>query len=102
MKITRVSAEADARLRDQPIADALQVLDTQGTCRIAIETDDGITGHGDIGFGRLLAAPAILAHLVNDELAPEALAPALEPVVQDQADHPRADLEGREPRAGDL
>ncbi len=70
MKITRVFAEAESRLRDAPAADAIQILDTNGTCRVTIETSDGVTGQGSIGFGRLLAAPAILAHLINDELAP--------------------------------
>jgi L-alanine-DL-glutamate epimerase-like enolase superfamily enzyme len=73
MKITRVSATFTSRMRDQVATDALQVLDTHGNCSIAIETDEGITGHGAIGFGRLLAAPGIVAHIVNDELAPEML-----------------------------
>ena len=54
----------------QALADALQTLDTHGTCRVTIETSDGITGTTTIGFGRLDAAPSILAHLINDELAP--------------------------------
>ena len=70
MKITRVSAVAESRMREIAIADALQTLDTHGVCRVTIETDEGITGQGEITFGRLLAAPAILAHLVNDELGP--------------------------------
>jgi len=70
MKITRVSAVAESRMREVAIADALQTLDTHGTCRVTIETGDGVTGHGEITFGRLPAAPAILAHLVNDELGP--------------------------------
>lgn len=69
MKITRVTADSTSRMRP-PITDALQVLDTTGNCRVTIETSEGITGHGDIGFGRLLHAPAILAHLINDELGP--------------------------------
>lgn len=51
--------------------DALQILDTHGECRVTIETSEGITGHGSIGFGRIDPAPAILAQLVNAELAPE-------------------------------
>lgn len=71
MKITRVVATAESRLRTEVATDAIQTLDTHGTCRVTIETDEGISGHGSIGFGRILAAPAILAHLVNDELGPE-------------------------------
>jgi L-alanine-DL-glutamate epimerase-like enolase superfamily enzyme len=70
VKITRVSAEGESRRRERPVRDALQTLDTHGTCRIKIETDDGVSGSGSIGFGRIDAAPAILAHIVNDELAP--------------------------------
>lgn len=70
MKITRVSASDESQRRAAPVADALQVLDTNGTCLVSIETDEGFVGKGAIGFGRLEAAPAVLAHLVNDELAP--------------------------------
>ncbi len=70
MKIQRVVAEASVQPRAEPIRDAIQVLDTRGFCRVTIETDDGMSGHGDIYFGRVAASPAILAHLVNEELAP--------------------------------
>jgi L-alanine-DL-glutamate epimerase-like enolase superfamily enzyme len=70
VKITRVVAEGESRRRERPVRDALQTLDTHGTCRVRIETDDGVSGSGSIGFGRLDAGPAILAHIVNDELAP--------------------------------
>jgi L-alanine-DL-glutamate epimerase-like enolase superfamily enzyme len=51
--------------------DALQWLDTTGTCRITIETDAGVCGESSIYFGRGAAAPGILAKLINEELAPE-------------------------------
>jgi L-alanine-DL-glutamate epimerase-like enolase superfamily enzyme len=70
MHITRVQATAVSRRRAEPLRDALQMLDTQGTCRVTVETSAGTTGTGEIFFGRLDAAPAILAHLINDELAP--------------------------------
>jgi L-alanine-DL-glutamate epimerase-like enolase superfamily enzyme len=70
LKITRVTAVGESRRRERPVRDALQVLDTHGTCTVTIETSEGISGQGSIGFGRLDAAPAILAHLINDELAP--------------------------------
>jgi L-alanine-DL-glutamate epimerase-like enolase superfamily enzyme len=73
LKITRVSATAESRRRSEPLRDALQSLDTQGTCTVMIETDEGITGHGSIFFGRLDAAPAILAQLIDDELVPAIL-----------------------------
>src|ERR687885_1049039 len=70
MRITRVQATSESRRRAEPLRDALQMLDTQGTCRVTVETSAGTTGTGEVFFGRLDAAPAILAHLINDELAP--------------------------------
>lgn len=70
MRITRVSAVAESDRRAAPVRDALQLLDTNGVCRVTIETSEGVTGVASIGFGRLDAAPGILAHLINDELAP--------------------------------
>ena len=70
MKITRVFATAESHRRAKPVRDALQALDTHGTCSVTIETNDGAVGTSSIGFGRIEAAPAILAHLINEELAP--------------------------------
>lgn len=70
MKITAVTAHAESRYRDQPMYDALQKLDTHGACRIAVETDAGISGQGTITFGRLDRAPAVLANLVEELFAP--------------------------------
>jgi L-alanine-DL-glutamate epimerase-like enolase superfamily enzyme len=71
MKITRVHATASSQRRDNPIRDALQTLDTRGTCEVLVETDEGITGHGSIYFGRVEKAPHTLAYLVNEVLGPE-------------------------------
>ena len=73
MKITRVTASAESRPRAAAPRDALQTLDTYGVCRVRVETSEGVTGESSIGFGRLGAAPAVLAHLVNDELGPAIL-----------------------------
>lgn len=70
MKITTVTATAESRRRANPIRDALQALDTDGICRVTIETSEGVTGRSTVFFGRGDAAPAILAHLINDELGP--------------------------------
>lgn len=70
MKITRLVVQAEARPRPHPVRDALQTLDTRGACRLTIETDTGVSGQASIGFGRLAAAPAVLAHLIEAELAP--------------------------------
>ncbi|MEP7191134.1 MAG: hypothetical protein ABI901_18230, partial [Roseiflexaceae bacterium] len=70
MKITNVTATAESRRRSNPIRDAIQSLDTDGACQIVIETSEGFTGSSKIFFGRGEQVPAILAHLINDELAP--------------------------------
>ena len=71
MKVTKVVATSDVQHRDEPMQDALQWLDTRGTCHITVETDQGVSGSSDIYFGRGAAAPGVLAKLVNEELAPE-------------------------------
>src|SRR5687767_7828476 len=71
MKITRVNAVASSQRRDKPIRDALQSLDTRGTCEISVETDEGVRGTGSIYFGRVEKAPHTLAYLVNEVLGPE-------------------------------
>ena len=76
MKITSVDVDfAVAQPRERPIRDALQLLDGGGTVRVRIHAQDGLadhlTGESSTGFGRLRAAPGILAQLIREELAPE-------------------------------
>ena len=71
LKITRVSAESTSKRRPKPVRDALQLLDTHGECVVTIETDAGVNGRGSITFGRLDAAPEILAAIINKELGPQ-------------------------------
>jgi L-alanine-DL-glutamate epimerase-like enolase superfamily enzyme len=71
MKITKVDVSWESRRRERPIADALQVLDTHGVTRVTVETDEGISGTGEITFGRGLATPQVLAALIEGELAPQ-------------------------------
>jgi len=72
MKIKSVVATYTVRERPaNPIRDALQVLDGGGSVHVTIETDDGLVGKSSTGFGRLRAAPGILAQIINEELAPE-------------------------------
>ena len=52
MKITAVSATAESRRRPTPIRDALQSLDTDGTCRVVIQTGEGVSGSSSTFFGR--------------------------------------------------
>jgi L-alanine-DL-glutamate epimerase-like enolase superfamily enzyme len=70
LKITNVTATAESRQRPHPIRDALQSLDTEGVCRVVIETSEGVTGRSAISIGRGDRTPDIVAHLINDELAP--------------------------------
>ena len=71
MKVTKVTATSEVQHRDEPMRDALQLLDTRGSCHITVETDQGVSGSSSIYFGRGAAAPGVLAKLVNEELAPE-------------------------------
>ena len=76
MKISRVVVTFDiAPSRARPLSDALQVLDGGGNINVRIEATDGIndvvTGTSSTGFGRLRSAPAILAKILEEELAPE-------------------------------
>jgi len=70
LKITNVTATAESRRRANPIHDALQSLDTEGACRVVIETSEGVKGRSTISIGRGERTPALLAHLINEELAP--------------------------------
>ncbi len=70
MRVTAVVATPRSHPRERPVRDALQTLDTEGACRVRIETSDGVTGQSVIGFGRLPAAPQIVAELINLELGP--------------------------------
>ncbi len=76
MKITNVEVTHEvAPPRARPIRDALQTLDGGGTVRVRIEAQDGISdvaaGTSSTSFGRLRAAPGVLAHLIKEELVPE-------------------------------
>jgi len=71
MKITRVTATAETAWKNAPIRDALQTLDTNGQVRVRIETDEGISGESSTYFGRVHAAPKVLALLIEEAMGPE-------------------------------
>lgn len=72
LKITSVAVSTIAApTRPNQIADALQVLDGGGGVTVWISTDSGIVGTSSTSFGRLRAAPGVLAKLIQDEIAPE-------------------------------
>ena len=71
MEIVDVGIDATESEPDsEPIEDALQALPGTGSVTVRIETDTGITGTGEVGFGRIEGGPATLGRLVERELAP--------------------------------
>jgi len=71
MKVTQVDVTVHPREPNpNPIHDALQSLPGSGSVRVVVHTDDGITGTGELGFGRIHGAPHALAALIEHELVP--------------------------------
>ncbi len=71
MKITRVDVSHTSKAKAHAVRDAIQLLDRNGTTHVTIHTDEGVSGTSSTYFGRVAASPAILAHLIEGELAPE-------------------------------
>jgi L-alanine-DL-glutamate epimerase-like enolase superfamily enzyme len=53
-----------------PIRDALQSLPGAGSVGVTVHTDEGVSGSGESGFGRIAGAPDALAALIEHELKP--------------------------------
>jgi L-alanine-DL-glutamate epimerase-like enolase superfamily enzyme len=53
-----------------PIRDALQSLPGAGSVKVTVHTDKGISGRGEVGFGRIAGAPDALSALIEHELKP--------------------------------
>jgi L-alanine-DL-glutamate epimerase-like enolase superfamily enzyme len=71
MKIEQITVEvASQPPNPNPIRDALQSLPGAGAVKVSVQTDDGVAGVGDAGFGRIAGAPMALAALVEHELKP--------------------------------
>jgi L-alanine-DL-glutamate epimerase-like enolase superfamily enzyme len=71
MEIVDLAIEATESEPDpDPIEDALQALPGTGSVTVRVETDTGVTGVGEVGFGRIEGGPAALRRLVDRELAP--------------------------------
>lgn len=71
MKVSSVDVTINRREpRARPIADALQTLTAPGGVRVTVQTDAGLTGHGEVSFGRVTGAPDALAAIIQHELAP--------------------------------
>lgn len=71
MRISRLSIQIQRRSPNpKSIRDALQSLPGSGSVQVDIETDTGVTGTGEVGFGRIAGAPDALAALIEHELKP--------------------------------
>ena len=74
MKVTQIEVVTNRREPNpDPIRDALQALPGSGSVRVVVHTDEGISGSGNVGFGRVTGAPDALAGIVENELKPLAL-----------------------------
>lgn len=70
MKITRIEVSITSEAKDHPVRDAIQLLDRNGHTTLTIETDEGVTGRSRIYFGREEHSPAVLAMIIERQLAP--------------------------------
>jgi L-alanine-DL-glutamate epimerase-like enolase superfamily enzyme len=71
MKIKSLEIEVTSQTPNpNPIRDALQALPGAGSVKVTVQTEDGVRGVGDAGFGRIAGAPAALAALIEHELKP--------------------------------
>jgi L-alanine-DL-glutamate epimerase-like enolase superfamily enzyme len=71
MRVTDVEiAIHRGRPNPDPIRDALQSLPGAGSVGVTVRTDEGISGSGEVGFGRIAGAPDALAALIEHELKP--------------------------------
>ena len=65
MKITDLKIDISRRAPSpNPKRDALQALPGSGSVRVTLETDEGVTGTGESGFGRIAGAPDALAAVI--------------------------------------
>jgi L-alanine-DL-glutamate epimerase-like enolase superfamily enzyme len=71
MQITKLEITVHRRAANpNPIRDALQTLPGSGSVRVVLHTDRGISGSGEVSFGRIAGGPAALAALIEHELEP--------------------------------
>jgi L-alanine-DL-glutamate epimerase-like enolase superfamily enzyme len=74
MKVTAVEVSVRRREpRKDPIRDALQSLPGSGSVQVTVLTDEGVSGTGEAGFGRIAGAPDALAAVIGQELKPVVL-----------------------------
>lgn len=71
MQITKLDITIHRREpKPNPNRDALQSLPGSGSVCVVLHTDRGVSGTGEVGFGRVAGAPDALAALIRHELEP--------------------------------
>lgn len=71
MKITSLDVSIQRREPSaDPIRDAIQALPGTGTVEVLVTSDEGVSGRGEIYFGRIAGAPDALAAVIEHELKP--------------------------------
>lgn len=71
MKVVEVEIRVHRRAPNPtPIRDAIQALPGTGTVEVLVTSDEGVSGRGEIYFGRIEGAPDALAAVIEHELKP--------------------------------
>jgi L-alanine-DL-glutamate epimerase-like enolase superfamily enzyme len=71
MRVTQLDVNVHRRAANpDPIRDALQSLPGAGSVEVVVHTDVGVSGRGEVGFGRIAGAPDALGALIQHELRP--------------------------------
>jgi L-alanine-DL-glutamate epimerase-like enolase superfamily enzyme len=71
MRVTQLDVNVHRRAANpDPIRDALQSLPGAGSVEVVVHTDGGVSGRGEVGFGRIAGAPDALGALIQHELRP--------------------------------
>ena len=69
MRVTDLEITVNRREPDpNPKRDALQSLTGSGSVKVVVRTDAGVSGTGDVGFGRVAGAPDALGAVIEHEL----------------------------------
>ena len=71
MRVTEINVTIHRRPPNpNPIRDALQSLTGSGSVHVVLETDEGVSGQSQVGFGRIAGAPDALSAVIEHELVP--------------------------------
>jgi L-alanine-DL-glutamate epimerase-like enolase superfamily enzyme len=71
MQVTKLELTVHRRTpTPNPIRDALQALPGSGSVCVVLHTDHGVSGVGQVSFGRIAGGPVALAALIEHELEP--------------------------------